>query len=420
MSSGYRFSDYLHFGQMLWRHRARQSRWRREYETAVASGSFRLPFASNVTLIPTETCNLRCPMCNQWGEEGYFLRGAREAQHMEEAGLSRLVQGLDPATTLLSIHGGEPFAYRHIETLLEIAGERAFDVLITTNGTLMEKHLEPLARVKNLSLLFSIDGDQETHDRIRGAGNFQRSTEGLSALFELRRKWSLPLPLVVMSFVVCEWTTGHIETAYRVARKLGVFGLNYTMRYFLPAEAGQAYEKELRDFFGVQSSGAWRGWVSTSHEAHDYREGAAALARVLRRRRLSFSPPFVFVLPRNLKGSNLLRYFRDYSEVFGNESCFMPFYWARVHSNGDMIFCPGHPDIIVGNVFRDGFLEAFNSEKAVALRRHVLHSRLPICNRCCGLYITYDGRKHEQKARRALGLGTQIQGWSPSKRAESP
>ena len=101
MSSGYRFSDYLHFGQMLWRHRARQSRWRREYETAVAGGSFRLPFASNVTLIPTETCNLRCPMCNQWGEEGYFLRGAREAQHMEEAGLCRLVQGLDPSTTLL-------------------------------------------------------------------------------------------------------------------------------------------------------------------------------------------------------------------------------------------------------------------------------------------------------------------------------
>jgi hypothetical protein len=151
MRSGYRISDYLHFGGMLWRHRARQKRWRREYETAVAGGSFRLPFASNVTLIPTETCNLRCPMCNQWGEEGYFLRGAREAQHMDEEGLRRLIQGLDPSKTLLSIHGGEPFGYRHIQTLLQIAGARAFDVLITTNGTLMEKHLEPLARVRNLS-----------------------------------------------------------------------------------------------------------------------------------------------------------------------------------------------------------------------------------------------------------------------------
>lgn len=420
MRDGYRFSDYLHFGRMLVRHSTRQTRWRREFEAAVSGGSFRLRYASSVTLIPTETCNLRCPMCNQWGEEGYFLRGAREAQHMDEEGLLRLVEGLDPEETLLSIHGGEPFGYRHIETLLDVVGRRDFDVLITTNGTLMEKHLETLSRVRNLTLLFSIDGDEETHDRIRGAGNFKRSADALSALFEVRRRLGYPLPLVVMSFVVCEWTTGHIETAYRVAQRLGVFGLNYTMRYFLPAEAGEAYEKELRDHFGVQSSGAWRGWVSPSHEAHDYREGAEALARVLRRRRFRLRPPFVFVLPRKLNGKKLLRYFRDYSEVFGNESCFMPFYWARVHSNGDMIFCPGHPDIIVGNVFRESFTEAFNSERAIALRRHVLQSRLPICNRCCGLYITYAGRKHEQKARRALGLPTRITGWQPPAPAERP
>jgi len=89
----------------------------------------------------------------------------------------------------------------------------------------------------------------------------------------------------------------------------------------------------------------------------------------------------------------------------------MPFYWARVHSNGDMIFCPGHPDIIVGNVYRDGFMSAFNSERSIALRRHILNNRFPICNRCCGLYITYAGRPYEQRARRKLGLGRSIAGW---------
>jgi len=86
----------------------------------------------------------------------------------------------------------------------------------------------------------------------------------------------------------------------------------------------------------------------------------------------------------------------------------MPFYWARVHSNGDLIYCPGHPDIIAGNAFRDGFMEAFNSETSIKFRRHILHNRLPICNRCCGLYMNYSGRPHEQKVRQRLGLGREV------------
>jgi len=267
--------------------------------------------------------------------------------------------------------------------------------------------------VRNLSLLYSIDGDEESHDRVRGKGNFRRSVRALGALFERRRSLGLPLPMTVMSFVVCEWTSGKVETAYAVARELGVFGLNYTMRYFLPQQAGLDYERELQDHFGLRSSGAWRGWVAPAHERHDYTEAAAAMERVLRRRRFRLAPPYVFALPRGLRGRRLLQYFDDYYEVFGNESCFMPFYWARVHANGDMIFCPGHPDVIVGNVFRDGFMESFNSEPAVALRRHVLNNRFPICNRCCGLYITYAGRSNERRARKKLGLDGRVKAWRP-------
>jgi MoaA/NifB/PqqE/SkfB family radical SAM enzyme len=408
----YSANDYLHFGRMLWRHRARQKLWQHEFESSVRGGSFRMRFPSAVTLIPTETCNLRCPMCNQWGEEGYFLRGARTAEHMETVGVRRLLESLQPSETMLSIHGGEPFAYKHIDALLDLAAQRGFDVLITTNGTLMQQHLQPLARIRNLSLLYSIDGDEPTHDRVRGQGNFKRSSDGLAALFDLRRRSGLPLPLVVMGFVVCEWTTDKIETAYRVARELGVFGINYTMRYFLPEKAGADYELELEERFGVHSSGAWRGWVSPSHASHDYTGAAASLARILKRRRFRLSPPFVFVLPRKLHGRRLLQYFEDYYNVFGNDSCFMPFYWARVHSNGDMIFCPGHPDIIVGNVFRDGFMSAFNSPHSIELRKHVLNNRFPICNRCCGLYITYAGRRFEQRARRNLGLTAPVRSWN--------
>jgi hypothetical protein len=63
-----------------------------------------------------------------------------------------------------------------------------------------------------------------------------------------------------------------------------------------------------------------------------------------------------------------------------------------------------HDGSFAGNVFPDGFMESFNSEPAVKFRKYILSNRMPICNRCCGLYMTNPARKFEQKARRNLGL----------------
>ncbi len=404
----YTLADYFHFFQMYRRNQRRQRRWGSEFEAAVRDGSFKLPAATVVQLIPTEACNLRCPFCNQWGENGYFLSGVRHATHMDEQGLVRLLRGLSPVDSLISVHGGEPFAYKHTPTLLRLLRERQFDVMFSTNGTLLTPHLEALAQIKNLAFLLSIDGDEETHDRIRGQGTFARAREALAELFALRRRAGTPPPFVVMSIVVCEWTTEVLEKAYDVARDFQAFAINYNFRWFLTEKIGITYEKHLEREFGVKSSGAWRGWVSADHEKHDYGNVARALERVLRRKRFRLSPPFVVTTPSQLRGRDYEKYFTDYLNTFGNESCFMPFYWARVHANGDLIFCPGHPDIIAGNVFRDGFMASFNSEMAVKFRKHMLGNRLPICNRCCGLYMTNPARPFEQKARRRLGLPKEV------------
>ena len=408
MKHNYSVSDYLHFGRMYWRSRRRHKLWGVQYEAALRDGSFQLPTAAVVQLLPTEACNLRCQMCNQWGENGYFLQGVRQAQHMDEAGLTRLMHSLSPKDTFISVHGGEPFAYKHTATLLELLREQQFDVIFTTNGTLLAPHLESLARIRNLSFLLSIDGDEPTHNKIRGPGRFQQAKAAMAELFELRRRLKMPLPLLVLSIVVCEWTTEVLEKAYEVAAEFNAFAINYNFRWFLTEEVGQKYEAHLKEQFGVKSSGAWRGWLSDHHDAHDYGHVAQALSGVLRQKRGRILPPYVMTTPSQLRGKDYETYFTDYLDTFGNESCFMPFYWARVHANGDLIYCPGHPDIIVGNVFRDGLMQAFNSEMSIKFRKHMLTNRLPICNRCCGLYMTNPARPYEQKARRNLGIPKEV------------
>ena len=401
-------SDFAHYARMYLRGRRRHKAWGKHYERAVRDGSYKLPVPAVVQLLPTEACNLRCAMCNQWGENGYFLEGVRKAQHMDVDGLTRLVRGLSPADSFINVHGGEPFAYKHTARLLELLGEREFDVNFTTNGTLLRPHLEALARIRNLSFLLSIDGDEETHDKIRGAGRFRQAKQATEELYALRREMKLPLPLVVLSFTVCEWTTEAIEKIYDVGVEFGAFAINYNFRWFLTEEVGRKYEEHLQKEFGLKSSGAWRGWLSEQHERHDYSGIAAAITRVKRKARGRLRPPFVATTPSQLRGKDYETYFTDYLDTFGNESCFMPFYWARVHANGDLIYCPGHPDIIVGNVFRDGLLGAFNSELSVKFRKHMMTNRLPICNRCCGLYMTNFARPMEQKARGRLGIPKEV------------
>ena len=405
--SPYRLGDYFHFARMYARNHRRQRVWGKLYEASVRSKTFKLPVATVVQLIPTEACNLRCPFCNQWGENGYFFDGVRHVKHMDRDSLIKLIRGLSPRDSLISVHGGEPFVYKHIDTLLELLSEQQFDVMFSTNGTLLKSHLNQLAKVRNLIFLLSIDGDEQTHDKVRGKGTFKAARESMAALFELRRRFKLPLPAVIMSTVVCEWTTEVLETVYDVARDFNALAINYNFRWFLTEDVGQAYERHLQSEFGFKSSGAWRGWLSTNHDQHDYGHVAAALTRVLHKRR-RFSRPFVVTTPSQLRGADYQTYFTDYLNTFGNESCFMPYYWARIHANGELIFCPGHPDIIAGNVFNDGFMESFNSDTAIKFRKHMLTNRLPICNRCCGLYMTNPARSFEQNARKRLALPKQV------------
>jgi MoaA/NifB/PqqE/SkfB family radical SAM enzyme len=414
----YRLTDYLHFARMFGRNRRRQRVWGELYEQAIRSQTFKLPIATVVQLIPTEACNLRCPFCNQWGENGYFFDGVRPIQHMDEASLTKLMRDLSPRDSLISVHGGEPFVYKHLDTLLELLREQQFDVIFTTNGTLLKPRLKQLAKIRNLMFLLSIDGDEPAHDKVRGKGTFRKARAGMAELFDLRRQLGLPLPAVIISSVVCEWTTETLEKIYEVARDFNALAINYNFRWFLTEDVGLAYERHLQHEFGVKSSGAWRGWISANHEKHDYSSVEAALARVLKNRR-RLSRPFVFTTPSQLRGSDYQTYFTDYLNTFGNESCFMPYYWARIHANGELIFCPGHPDIIAGNVFRDGLVNAFNSEMAIKFRKHMLTNRLPICNRCCGMYMTNPARSFEQKARRRLALPKQVNPhWPDMKRGD--
>lgn len=84
----------------------------------------------------TNICNLNCSFCPGTKRERRFMQ-------VEEFKI--LAGKLREHTEYLYFHlMGEPLLHPELEKLLEIAGELAFKVIITTNGTLLEKRGDSL------------------------------------------------------------------------------------------------------------------------------------------------------------------------------------------------------------------------------------------------------------------------------------
>lgn len=122
-------------------------------------------------LLLNRGCNLRCSFCDLW--EGHV--------HMP---MERMLPLLDDAVEIgvrtLVLTGGEPFLHPDLFTAVAEARRRGLAVNITTNGTRIDKRWDELVQSGVSSLSFSLDGLEETHDRLRGqAGAWRKTVAGL-------------------------------------------------------------------------------------------------------------------------------------------------------------------------------------------------------------------------------------------------
>jgi MoaA/NifB/PqqE/SkfB family radical SAM enzyme len=389
--NGYRLKDLLHYKSLYNRHLRRNRAWAKEFRKAQQQKSFSLPYPVLLQVVPTETCNLSCKMCNQWGDVGYYKGHSKDVASMPIENLLHLLKSSENYDCLLSIYGGEPFTYKHMAALLDYLIASGRDVVFTTNGTLMEPYISQLGKLKNAVYMVSVDGAKETNDRIRGQGVYERVKHSLTLLHESCLDQTGIRPLVFMNCCISNsFVPEDILQAREAARELGMVNINYELLWFFTEEMGRRYEDEFVQEFGFAASNCWRG-ACCELGAFDAEGVGKAVARVMNDFACRLFVPNVSVIPRMATTADRFsRYFRDANYSFARERCLYPAYSCRIQSTGDMIFCPGLPDVIAGNVLQKGFHKTFNSAAAQHLRRFLSEKRFTICNRCCGLYLTYD------------------------------
>ena len=96
------------------------------------------------------------------------------------------------------LSGGEPLLYSKFEQLCNLIRELQGHVRLSTNGILIPKYIDVFDRKDGIQV--SIDGDRETHDRIRGKGSYDKAIKALECLKEHRINHSIGFALCKLNF----------------------------------------------------------------------------------------------------------------------------------------------------------------------------------------------------------------------------
>ena len=117
----------------------------------------------------TERCNLDCPYC-PWHSKSNNYR----EELSTEAWKDIITKVADLGVEVMIFEGGEPTLRVDLSELLDCAHNRGASTVLATNGTTNPWRLSPTA------FTVSIDGPQEVHDKIRGAGTYSRLLRNLA------------------------------------------------------------------------------------------------------------------------------------------------------------------------------------------------------------------------------------------------
>jgi len=131
-------------------------------------------------------CNLNCIHCCAEGLFNYLNSDYLEA----ESAINLLDKLWRDGITHLNMLGKEPFLHPHIDTILQYACKRGFQVDITTNGTTIKDiDTSLLVNLGLRSIYFSIDGSSpQVNDVIRGEGVFQKALDTMQTLLKEKER----------------------------------------------------------------------------------------------------------------------------------------------------------------------------------------------------------------------------------------
>ena len=306
----------------------------------------------------TNKCNLLCKMCFYPGTVG------QPKFDMEPALFRKIADQVFPYAEGVSLACQyEPLMSRHFDEIMDIVAEGACQrVGFVTNGTLLtRRRSERLIENPHIeSFAVSIDGaTHDTYERIRVNARWNKLVENLETLAELKAGLKSARPYLQLNMVLMKSTIRELPLLVDFAARVGAV-LVEAIRY-LPMNEG--VDEAIDDWETVMPI-----LVDAKERAHA--QGVYLLLPVHDERLAGDDAPLLESRCNEGESSTHSSY------------CEAPWRALQIYPNGDVHPC-GYFRRAFGNLREQDFLEIWNSEPYLELRRSLARMRLhPTCAAC--------------------------------------
>lgn len=287
----------------------------------------------NITIEPTNACNLRCPVCETGSNEI-----GRPLRHMTLIEFQAIIKKIACHTnTLLFYFMGEPFLNRDAYQMIQAAKKAGIPWVTTcTNGDVVDPEQLVLSGIDEVS--FQIGGiSQETHSIYRVNGGIERVLHNMRETVRLRRKYGIKLR-VVCGMILMRHNEHEVGMFKQVMSDMGVDEAIIVDPCVRTVAQGKLF--------------------LPSDERHWYYDPNAFRSGILR------------------------------PKIIRDNRCDWIYYSMVIQANGDIVPCCRDPkgEYVMGNILNQNLEDIWNGESYRAFRYRVLNnkSEMSLCRICSG------------------------------------
>jgi MoaA/NifB/PqqE/SkfB family radical SAM enzyme len=176
----------------------------------------------------TRKCNLKCSYC--------YMDASINGEEIPFSDIEKIVDYISEKGVMeVRLTGGEPTLHSCFTDIVRRLQERNIYVSIGTNGCWTGKVLDYLVQVDNMLLIISLDGEEETNQKLRG-NNYKIVKENIKKLREVNKECKIRVNTVLT------------KRNYRNIEKLFLFAKTYHLDYinFIPLKP-QVRVKEVKN-----------------------------------------------------------------------------------------------------------------------------------------------------------------------------
>ena len=323
---------------------------------------------SYLTLKLTNSCNMNRYMCGQ--------KYSNNRNNGEEIKLEQIIHILNTNKNIKTVYlfGGEPLLYSKIIELLKELYNRNIDVLISTNGILLEKYAKELVDYNVLNISISIDTyNKKDFAKIRGKDSLWTVMRNIVTVINYRNIKGKTYPKIGTNSVILKENQNNLIKLYYfiIGNIPDIDRINIESPIMFNKEIIDKQKNYLRENFNISETTC----VNFYEKLETLDNSIFNQLMILKN-----MPKTTFQCPT--KYDDFVNTFTESFKI-PTKKCFYPYNAACILPNGDVTFCIDFPDYILGNIYKNDLNEIFSGLNASKFRETIENKGyMPICSRC--------------------------------------